>query len=150
MSVFILFKKKKEKKKVLRFIPYGNVQRWQNELLKCLKQLYCDRCTAGLFPLSPGLPSKCICHAKLWCNDTLIHFRAGNIGHWSIHAGSLQNSCSLLLILLQLKRFRRNFPGINEITAIQEKSKAELWPHHATVDLCSSSGSLDISEITAY
>lgn len=26
MSVFILFKKKKVKEKVLRFIPYGNVQ----------------------------------------------------------------------------------------------------------------------------
>lgn len=96
---------------MLRFIPYGNVQRWQNELLKCSEQLCCDRYIASLFPLSRGLRSAHICHTNLWCNDTLIHFIAGNIGRWSIHAGSLQNFYSLLLILLQLKRLRRNFPG---------------------------------------
>lgn len=70
-----------------------------------------------------------------WCNDTLIHFIAGNIGRWSIHAGSLQNFYSLLLILLQLKRLRRNFPGTTELTMIQEEPRTVASSCHLQVML---------------
>ena len=149
MSVFILLKKKKKKRKCWGlFLVVMFKGDKMNFFSIYNSSIVTDTLQVSSFVSRAALTH--ICQENLWCNDTLIHFITGNIGHWNIHADSLWNSYSLLLILLQLKEFRRNFSGISKIIAIQKKSKSELRPHCATYNLRYPTGSLTINEIMAY